>query len=135
MKKPSTKLLDLEFSRFIRERDNFTCQRCGTQHTPNSTGLHASHFIGRANRSTRWDPQNVDAMCNGCHQYLETHKATTYRAWKQDQLGEQAFLDLIRRSQQIKKWKEAELIELRSSWKAGVPIHHAQATPAFQESS
>lgn len=116
-KKPSLHVLDSEFSLWIRTRDDFTCQRCGKQHLPNSPGLHASHFIGRSNRATRWDPDNVDAACNGCHQFWETHKATHYRKWKQAQLGEERFDALVCRSNTPKKWTVYELQELRKSWK------------------
>lgn len=116
-KKPSLHVLDSEFSRFIRSRDEFTCQRCDKVYLPNAMGLHNSHFIGRANRATRWDPENCDAMCNGCHQYLETHKPTYYRDWKRNQLGEERFRALELRSREVKKWTIHELQELRKSWK------------------
>lgn len=116
-RKPSLHTLDSEFSKWIRKRDGYTCQRCGRTHPENSSGLHASHFIGRANRAVRWDPQNVDAACNGCHQWWETHKATHYRDWKMTQLGEDAFWGLIARSNQVTKWTADQLQELRRSWK------------------
>lgn len=117
-KKPSIHILDSEFSKFIRSRDSFTCQRCDREFPRNAFGLHASHFIGRAHRATRWDPDNVDAMCNGCHQYLETHKATYYRDWKLNQLGKQRFDQLILRGNTVKKWTTQELVELRASWRS-----------------
>lgn len=116
-KKPSVDLLDREFSRYVRTRDNFTCQRCATQYAENATGLHCSHFIGRANRATRWDLENCDALCNGCHQYFETHKATKYREWKRAQLGDERFELLVCRSIRIKKWNADDLVELRASWR------------------
>lgn len=116
--KPSTALLDREFSQFIRRRDSFTCQRCASVFPENAFGLHASHFIGRAVRATRWDPENVDAMCNGCHGFFEARKATAYRAWKIDQLGPNRFDALVERSNTVKKWRTDELVVLRASWRS-----------------
>lgn len=73
-RKPSLHTLDSLFSQAVRQRDSYTCQRCGTRYAKGSSGLHASHFIGRANRSTRWCFDNVDALCNGCHQYIACAK-------------------------------------------------------------
>lgn len=101
-------LLDSAFSKFIRLRDGLCCQRCGKGYTLSDRGLHNSHFIGRGNHQTRYDPENCDALCWGCHQFFETHKATAYRDWKLEQLGEQRFDALIERSRDTKKFdKEA----------------------------
>jgi NinG protein len=119
VKKPSLRILDAEFSRFIRARDDHTCQRCGKSYPPGPS-LHASHFIGRSNRATRWDPENVDAACNGCHTFWEARKATDYRDWKINQLGLARFLLLLDRSRETKKWTADELQELRKSWVVAV---------------
>jgi 5-methylcytosine-specific restriction endonuclease McrA len=64
---------DREFSRMIRERDWYTCQRCGAMHKTNSQGLHCAHMFSRGKLGTRWDPENAVALCYGCHRYLDTH--------------------------------------------------------------
>ena len=96
--------LDVQFSKFIRLRDGLTCQRCKKQYVAGDRGLHCSHFIGRANHQTRFDPENCDALCWGCHQYFETHKASAYRDWKIEQLGQERFDALIERSRRIDKF-------------------------------
>src|SRR5262245_8336812 len=90
--------LDAEFSQIIRIRDRWTCQRCGTTYVPPTAVLHNSHFIGRENKRTRFDDENCDALCWGCHQFMETHKGTLYRDWKIEQLGEARFQALVDRS-------------------------------------
>jgi hypothetical protein len=90
--------LDAYFSLFIRLRDGFTCQRCGRTFEEGSQGLHNSHYIGRANKRMRFDEQNCDALCFGCHQIMETHKGTLYREWKLEQLGEEVYDALVARS-------------------------------------
>lgn len=59
---------DAAFSDCIRERANWTCELCGRYYPEGSRmGLHCSHFIGRRNTSTRWEPMNAMALCYGCH--------------------------------------------------------------------
>lgn len=62
--------LDDVFSRLIRARDRWTCQRCGAVHASNSGGLHCSHYWSRRNQGTRFDEMNCVALCYGCHMYL-----------------------------------------------------------------
>lgn len=62
---------DEAFSLCVRERSNWRCERCGTQYEPPKTsGLHCSHFTGRASKGVRYDPENAFAHCHGCHSYL-----------------------------------------------------------------
>lgn len=64
---------DALFSRQIRERDDFTCQRCGAVYLPNSRGLHCAHMYTRRIKATRFDPDNACACCYGCHAFLDSH--------------------------------------------------------------
>lgn len=71
-KKPTMKALikkaDDSFQTMIRYRDNFKCITCGRQFPfGERTNLHAGHFIGRANKSVRWDEENVNAQCAYCN--------------------------------------------------------------------
>lgn len=88
---------DRRFSREIRERDNHTCQRCGTSYPDKSKGLHCAHMFSRGKLATRFDPANARALCYGCHRYLDTHpneKREFFKEW----LGEEAFAALELRS-------------------------------------
>lgn len=102
--------LDYLFSIYIRHRDGWSCQRCGRHYGRKDRGLHNSHFIGRANMATRFDPNNCMALCYGCHQIYETHKATVYRDFMLKRLGQAMFDALIARSQQIVKFDAKEAI-------------------------
>lgn len=66
---------DDAFSKCIRERANWTCERCGTYFPEGSRGgLDCSHHYGRRHWSTRFDPLNAEALCYGCHShYGGTH--------------------------------------------------------------
>ncbi len=106
--------LDGYFSKFIRLRDGLCCVRCGKQYVRGDQGLHCSHFIGRAHMATRFDPDNCDAFCWGCHRFMETHKATTYREWKIKQLGQERFDLLIERSREVGNFdREATGVRVR----------------------
>ena len=91
---------DIAFSKCIRERDNYTCKRCGKSYTESDTGLHCSHFHGRANWAVRFDPDNAESHCYGCHAYFEgsPHEFTQ---WWLNKLGEGAYELLLERKNDI----------------------------------
>ena len=94
--------IDKLFSKLLRAERGRTCERCGKKY-PERTGLwglHTSHFIGRANKQVRWNKDNADILCMGCHSYFETHKATLYREWKMDKLGAERYNALIEKSRE-----------------------------------
>jgi ribosomal protein L37E len=64
---------DSRFSKMIRQRDHYTCQRCGREHAPNSQGLHCAHCFTRRTQRTRFEPSNALALCYGCHQFIDSH--------------------------------------------------------------
>lgn len=93
---------DKAFSLYIRTRDNWTCQRCGTKYEPPTSALHCSHFMGRGKESTRFEPKNADALCYGCHQYFTSHPAEHYQ-WQVKRKGEDVVEQLIAQSNSYKK--------------------------------
>ncbi|MCH7541954.1 HNH endonuclease, partial [Patescibacteria group bacterium] len=66
-RKMKLRLSDRLFSRYIRYRDNWTCQRCGKRFEEKAQNLHNSHYWGRGDESTRFDTENCDALCSYCH--------------------------------------------------------------------
>ncbi len=87
--------LDKMFSDYIRKRDNHTCQFCGSVFNQlekaGLQGLDCSHFWGRASKGTRFDPDNADALCSGCHMTHEPNKQGFYREFKIKQLGQYGY--------------------------------------------
>ena len=70
---------DNVFSWYIRTRDGWKCQRCGTEYAPPTKVLQCSHYENRANMATRFYPPNCMAACNPCHAYhLEGKKHGEY---------------------------------------------------------
>lgn len=78
---------DRLFSKIIKLRDKCRCQRCGSLNDIKSTGFHNSHFWSRQCWGTRFDPENCDALCYGCHEKWEHDKQGEYREFKIKQLG------------------------------------------------
>ncbi len=111
VKKPDP---DYWFSQCVRERADWKCQSCGKKYAPwvgingwlANPGLHCSHYIGRANYSTRFDPENADAHCYFCHKNFEgnPHK---FQEWKREQMGAYRYDALIERSNDIMRGKQA----------------------------
>jgi len=91
---------DKAFSKCVRERSLWKCERCGAQHEVNSQGLHCSHFYSRGNWSVRFEPLNAFAHCYGCHQYL-SGRPEEFRVWAQQAMGVKAYEVLIEKSQDI----------------------------------
>lgn len=93
---------DKYFSLWIRSRDNWSCQRCGTKYEPPTSALHCSHFKGRGKENTRFDPDNADALCYGCHRYFTAQPDEHYR-WQVERKGQELVDELLLRSNQYKK--------------------------------
>jgi hypothetical protein len=105
-------------SDYIRLKAGFKCARCGAYH-PDCRGLHASHYMGRINQATRYEEDNLDCLCYGCHSYLEERKQTEYRDFKIKQLGEMRVEEIEFKSRGVKKWKVGEkeaIIEKYKIW-------------------
>jgi hypothetical protein len=79
---------DSKFSKFIINRDN-KCLRCGSTQM-----LSCSHFHGRANYATRYEPTNAVTFCIPCHEIFESKKSGAYMDWMIDWLGEDQFFVL-----------------------------------------
>lgn len=103
---------DKAFSDYIRERDNWTCQRCGRQYNPlvstDRMALHCSHFKGRGKEATRFEPLNADALCYGCHRYF-TAQPDEHREWQVKRKGQDVVDKLVLLSNTTKKKSERKL--------------------------
>lgn len=88
---------DAKFSTFIRERDNWTCMRCGKRYDPPTRALHCAHCFTRGSKATRHDPTNAQAACYGCHVIWDSHPEEKYEAFRK-RFGVEEFDALRRRS-------------------------------------
>lgn len=88
---------DTVFSHYIRLRD-MECRRCHSKVKLNNRGLptshQASHFQGRGKENTRFNPENVDTLCGGCHQYFTANPGEHYE-WQVQKKGQKKIDELI----------------------------------------
>jgi len=111
---------DQWFSKYVRLKEG-ECARCGSQVQFNANGdpitHQASHFQGRRKEATRFDLENVDCMCGGCHRYF-TSVPFEHVQWQIATKGENAVNAIIVRSNSYMKkdrklaarvWKQAYL--------------------------
>tara|TARA_B100001250_G_scaffold157356_1_gene135213 strand:- start:200 stop:583 length:384 start_codon:yes stop_codon:yes gene_type:complete len=103
---------DREWSKYIRTRDMWTCQRCSKQYDPPTSALHCSHFWSRGNWSVRFDEDNCEALCYGCHSYLGGNPVEFHKYYL-EKLGQERFDALEKRknttkSGSIKYYKSKE---------------------------
>ena len=103
---------DREWSKYIRTRDMWTCQRCSKQYNPPTSALHCSHFWSRGNWSVRFDEDNTEALCYGCHSYLGGNPVEFHKYYL-EKLGQERFDALEKRkntpkSGSIKYYKSKE---------------------------
>lgn len=106
---------DTLFSKIVRTRDGWKCQRCGNQFTPPTSGLHCSHYFGRGRENTRFDLDNCIALCYGCHRlWGHGDLRDEYTAYMKRKLGEVGFQNLQIRSNLYKhRDDKADMIWLK----------------------
>lgn len=92
----TTTKADKLFSIYIRERDK-VCFFCANKASQNS------HFWGRGNSATRYDPLNCDGICGGCHMRHEGSKQGLYREKKINQLGVKKYETLEKKARSTMK--------------------------------
>ncbi len=108
---------DTAFSQWIRLRD-MKCMRCHSQVELNGKGLPVthqnSHYFGRGKESTRFEPNNCDTLCYGCHIIWGSRDREAYREFKIKQLGQDGYDKLLLQSNMYcKKNRDMEKIYWR----------------------
>lgn len=92
--------VDILFSQYVRSKANWTCVYCrkvckvGNQ---NIGRLDASHYFSRRIENTRFDVDNVNALCSKCHRDLGGHtkdENQIYDLWMKKKLGEEGYKNL-----------------------------------------
>jgi len=103
VKKPRIGLLKKKlwkvFSKYIRERDKYTCFTCGRKAT--GSAMHAGHFISKSvgGITLYFNEKNVNAQCYNCNINLSGNQ------WEYGQrLGEETVAELMELKKQTAKW-------------------------------
>ena len=85
------KEIDAIFSKMVKDRDDWTCQRCATTYDrtekSSNRSLQCSHFFPRQLMGTRFELDNLDALCAGCHMRVESDKMGWYMDYMIEKLG------------------------------------------------
>lgn len=105
----------IEFSTYIRNRDNWTCITCGKHQLGQQ--MHAGHFVSRRHSSTLFNEKNVHAQCASCNMYRngEPHIYATIII---ERYGIDIFNDLVKLGREQKKFTRQELIDIYLHYKA-----------------
>lgn len=100
---------DRLFSDYIREKAKWRCEYCGRLCKIGNEWIYkleASHYISRGKETTRFDPQNVYALCFTCHKDLGGYTRDEngeYDLWVKKKLGERDYRYLVLRANQVGK--------------------------------
>jgi 5-methylcytosine-specific restriction endonuclease McrA len=88
---------DRRTAKAILRRDGYRCQRCGRYYPDGGRGLQVAHLFSRRIQATRHDPDNLAALCTGCHMYFHAHPLEAH-AWWRRHLGTDRYVLLARRA-------------------------------------
>lgn len=104
------KKLDTLASQLVKKRDKYTCVRCHKQYEEGARQLTCSHFWSRRNMGTRWDLDNLDCLCIGCHLHQWEHeKQGDYRDYMLKKLGEEKYTLLEVKARTVTKYNATDL--------------------------
>lgn len=118
---------DVIFSKIVRLRARFNCEKCG-RYFPLGHGLQCAHTFSRRHQSTRYDFDNASALCFSCHQYFGENP-TIFTAWIKKQLGDVRYNQLAVRHAKITKRTKADAEELYQHLKSQYRL--LQDEPAY----
>lgn len=124
---------DSAFSKEIIARDT----KCLYPNCQNTTNLTCSHYIGRTNWNTRFDPENCIALCLR-HHFMDRDVGYEFQKARKEKhgwdgqytlfmiqfLGEYRFNALLERAQQDKSRKES-ILETQKKYNLRQPVENA----------
>lgn len=98
-------MADAAFSKYIRERDNWTCVVCGSVKTPQ-----CGHLIRRSRMNVRFSENNCNCQCSVCnyrHEWFPEHYTNWFLLTKGEDVYN-AIYTLAHKSENV-KFSRAEL--------------------------
>jgi hypothetical protein len=110
---------DILWSEYLREKVGH-CEICYK-----TEGLELSHFFGRRNESTRFDPENCDILCNYHHRNFHENPGD-YKDWKLKKMGQKRYDALVIRAKAVyhKKDRNMEVIKIKALMKSQKETPH-----------
>jgi len=95
---------DAEFAKLVKDRDEWTCRKCGRTKGQGYV-IHCAHVFTRRARSTRWDPTNAYSLCFLCHRWAHEWP-TEFHAWAIAEMGVKVYAALAKRARTPLKVRE-----------------------------
>lgn len=115
-KRNPRKTLENKLDKLVREvvirRANYKCEKCGRKM---DKGLNVHHVFTRYNRSVRWLPENLVALCPNHHTMGKDsahQRPAEFIEWFKQRFGEERYDFIRKKSSEVKKWTIQELREL-----------------------
>lgn len=99
---------DKYFSDYVREKADWTCERCYGDYHTERRNLHLSHFWSRRNKSVRFDIENAAALCFSCHRRF-TENPSEHSDFFLKRLGRQQYDALGIRARTPQRVDETEI--------------------------
>ena len=111
---------DQAFSKYVRLKQR-ECQRCHSPVLFNANGdpvsHQLSHFQGRRKENTRYDLENSDCLCGGCHKWF-TSMPYEHVQWQIKTKGQKTVdLVMFRSNQYCKKDRKLQQLIWEKAYK------------------
>lgn len=114
--------IDTNFSKLIRERDDYICQMPECKFCENyslrSGGAECSHYRGRRYLAGRWHPDNCITLCHPAHAEIDQGPQALHVRLMIHVLGEARHDMLVERLQRTFKYPQWERIEMHQHYTA-----------------
>lgn len=107
---------DRLFSKLVKLRSDQSCQYCHTSFKHDLSQLHCSHWKGRANKSTRYHPDNAFAHCVMCHDKLG-HSPALFDRWVATTIGPNKADSINALSKRPAKLRPTNYAEIRAHFR------------------
>ena len=109
--------LDIEWSKKIRGRDGYICQKC----KENGNDMfnqrnHAAHVFSRGNMSTRWDLENGITLCYYHHIHWCHRQPLEFARWCKQRFGEKKYKELEEKSLGVYQFTKNDYEKVLSSF-------------------
>ena len=109
---------DILMSKLIRERANWTCERCMKFYPEGHRGgLEHSHIWGRRRHAIRWEPDAGIALCTGCHREVGSNH-DMHEELARSVLGDKRYEEMKLLANTTRRWKPWEKVELYTNMKS-----------------
>lgn len=121
--------IDTTFSKLIRERDDYICQKPSCPYCENISlrtgGAENSHYRSRRYLAGRWHPSNCVTLCHPAHAEIDQGPQALHVMLMIQLLGEDEHNTLVSRLQRNDfKYAQWERIEMHDHYKAQLQYLH-----------